>query len=255
MSNSKFIKMYVAGTMLQIFIICIIISLLKMYNVTYSPLWSIVFLIIGGTSSSLWGIIVSVKSKNVKSIWTVAQDFFKLKQNITYYALVLIFAAAIFVPALMTGGFIENLKWYSFFPLFAQSIIFGGIEEIGWRYTFQPLVEKKLPFEIACIITFVCWGAWHYMYFYITDTLQAINHISFLFGLLGSCFILGTIYRLSRSLWLCVFYHCLLNVFSQTILAGSLPIGFAANIVCILGCIALVRLDNNKSKLNPVKEA
>lgn len=172
----------------------------------------------------------------------------KLKQNIADYAFVLIFAAIIFAPALISDGWVEDLKWYSFFLLFAQAVIFGGIEEIGWRYTFQPMLEKKLPFEIACIITFVCWGTWHYMYFFVTDTLPAINHVSFLVGLLGSCFILGTIYRKSKSLWLCVLYHCLLNVFSQTISAGSLPIVFATNGVCILGCIAFVRLEKKPIK-------
>lgn len=253
MSDRKSITIYIAGTMLQMLLVCIIIAVLRMYHIAYSPIWNTVFLIIGGTSSALWGIVVSILSKRVYSVRTVIKDFFNLKQSVAHYALVLVFIAIIFAPPAIVGGFNEGIKWYTFFLLFALAIIFGGIEEIGWRYTFQPLVEKKCPFEIACIITFVCWGAWHYMYFYITDTLQQTNHIPFLFGLLGNCFILGTIYRKSKSLWLCVLYHCLLNVFSQTILAGSLPIVFATNSICILCCIALVRIENRKLKPNHIK--
>ena len=253
MSTGKLIKIYIAGTMLQMFLSCTIIAALRMHQITYSPIWNIAFLVIGGTSSALWGIIVSVLSIKDKTALIIIKDFFKLKQNIAHYALPLVFILIIFTPPLVTYGFNEGFKWYTFFFLFALAIIFGGIEEIGWRYTFQPLVEKKLPFEIACIITFICWGAWHYMYFYLTGTLQAVNHLSFCIGLLGSCFILGTIYRKSKSLWLCVLYHCLLNVFSQTVQAGSLPMVFITNGVCILICIVLVRSEDKKLKFNPVK--
>ena len=44
-------------------------------------------------------------------------------------------------------------------------LAFGGIEEIGWRYTFQPLLEESIPYEVASLVTFLCWGTWHYMYF------------------------------------------------------------------------------------------
>lgn len=252
MSNRKWIKIYIAGTIMQMFLVCVLIAVLKINQITYSSLWSLAFLIIGGTSSALWGILVSVLSKNVNSAWTIVKDFFKLKQKVANYALVMVFVAIIFLPTMILSGFTENTKWYTFFLLFAQAILFGGIEEIGWRYTFQPLVEKKLPFEIACIITFIFWGAWHYMYFYLTNTMQEVNHLSFLIGLIGNCFILATIYRKSKSLWLCVFYHCLLNVFSQIIQASSLPIIVITNSVCIFMCIVIVRLEGKKTKLNPV---
>lgn len=254
MSTGKRIAIYILGTMLQMLLCCTIMMVLRIQQISYSPIWNIVFLIIGGSSSALWGIIVSVLTVDDKSVWSIAKDFFNLKQNASNYALTLVFLFIIFTPSVLANGFIEGTKWYTFFFLFAQAIIFGGIEEIGWRYTFQPLVEKKLSFEIACIITFICWGTWHYMYFYLTDTLQTINHLSFCIGLLGSCFILGTIYRRSKSLWLCVFYHCMLNVFSQTIQTSSLPIVLITNGICILGCIILVQVENKKVKLNAITD-
>lgn len=120
-------------------------------------------------------------------------------------------------------------------------LAFGGIEEIGWRYTFQPLLEESIPYEVASLVTFLCWGTWHYMYFYITDTISLISHDTFLIGLLGNCFILGAIYKKSQSLWLCVCYHCLLNVLSQTFTGNDLLMTLLCNGIDIFLAIALVK--------------
>lgn len=136
---------------------------------------------------------------------------------------------------------IVEKEWGRRRAIILQAIVFGGIEEIGWRYTFQPLREKRLPYEIASIITFVSWGLWHYMYFYVSDSLEEIQHISFLFGLLTSCFVLGAIYRVSNSLWLCVLYHCLFNTFSQTLVASEISWSWISNILCIMIAIVIGR--------------
>lgn len=138
--------------------------------------------------------------------------------------------------------------WYTFPICFMQSLVFGGIEEVGWRYTFQPLLEKKIPYEIASIVTFVSWGIWHYLYFYITDTITGIKHVSFLLGLLVSCFVLGAIYHLTLSLWLCVLYHCLLNTFSQTLEGNGKMWGMLSSVICILLAIVGVRKKIVKQK-------
>lgn len=30
--------------------------------------------------------------------------------------------------------------------LFLKALAFGGIEEIGWRYTFQPVMERMVTY-------------------------------------------------------------------------------------------------------------
>ena len=129
-----------------------------------------------------------------------------------------------------------------------SGIILGGIEEIGWRYTYQPLLEEKMPYEIASICTFISWGVWHYMYFYVTDTLAVVSHGAFLCGLLASCFILGAIYRLTKSLWLCVLYHVMLNVFSQILAAPSLGQVLITTLISVTLSSILVR----RTKVIPI---
>lgn len=234
-------KTYWIGTTLQMFTVCFIIAVFRFNQIQYPGVLGLLFLIVGGASSAIWGIIVSVKFKCVNSGFKILKDFFNIKQSPLHYSIVVFFILVIFGTQVIRGHILDGVRWYSFFILFIQSIIFGGIEEIGWRYTWQPMIEKRVSFELACIFTFVSWLLWHYMYFYITNSLVTINHASFLMGLLGSCFVLGAIYRISNSLWLCVFYHCLLNVFFQTLYGNSLKTVVISNGICIVLSVFMVR--------------
>lgn len=73
-----------------------------------------------------------------------------------------------------------------------------------------------------------------------------LHHVSFLLGLLVSCFVLGAIYRVTHSLWLCVLYHCLVNTFSQTLEPNDVVWGAISNVVCILLAIIVVRKHVNR---------
>lgn len=244
-SDIKWARMYLIGTIAQMSAVCAIVAALRATHIQIPETLNILFLIIGGGSSAIWGIIISLKSKKTNSALRILTDFFDVRQPVAMYGIVAAFLAIVFAPQLLSAKIADGVKWYSFLIMFLQSIIFGGIEELGWRYTFQPIVEKRIPFAIATIITFIAWGSWHYMYFYMTSSLQYIQHIQFLIGLLGSSFILGAIYKVSGSLWLCVLYHCLLNVLSQTMLANSLSIVIVCNSVSILLAVLLIGVYKN----------
>lgn len=246
--NIKWSMIYLTGAILQMGVICGIKFLLEQMQVSCSGVVNFIFLAVGGTSSAIWGIVVSKKSGHISSYIEILKDYFHIRQPVKYYGLVAIFLLILFGIQIFTGKVIDGVTWYMFPMFFAQAIVFGGIEEIGWRYTFQPLLEKRICYEAASFITFLAWGTWHYMYFYITDTISMIRHDTFLVGLLGSCFIMGAIYRTSHSLWLCVLYHCLLNMFSQTLSGSSLGITIICNGVGIALAVLIVRKMREKSE-------
>ena len=63
-----------------------------------------------------------------------------------------------FSSVIINRGFkIESLFHHSYF----KAIVFGGIEELGWRYSFQPSIEKKIPYIASTLITFCVLGVWH----------------------------------------------------------------------------------------------
>ena len=241
MKTKQGVMIYLIGAMVQMGIVCSMIAILRLYKVNYNGFISLIFLAIGGLSTAIWGSLVAKWTGKIKSYKELVKAFLKLRVPWKYYLIVMMFLCIVFGKQLIGGELVQGTKWYDFLFLFVSSIIFGGIEEIGWRYTYQPLLEEKMPYEMASVCTFISWGVWHYMYFYMTDTLGAINHASFLVGLLASCFILGAIYRITKSLWLCVLYHVMLNVFSQTLVEASLRQALITTLVCIVGSIILVR--------------
>ena len=41
------------------------------------------------------------------------------------------------------------------------ALIYGGNEEVGWRGTMQPLLERAVPFPGAAVVTGLVWAVWH----------------------------------------------------------------------------------------------
>ena len=163
--NIKWSMIYLTGTILQMGLVCGIKILLEKRNISYPEMCSLLFLAFGGTSSAIWGIIIAKKSGKVERYPDILKDYFSVKQPLKLYGLVVMFLLIVFGIQIFTGKTVDGVMWYTFPILFVQAIVFGGIEEIGWRYTFQPLLEESIPYEVASLVTFLCWGTWHYMYF------------------------------------------------------------------------------------------
>jgi len=216
MKEFDIVTKYLFPVMLQIVIVALLAWFLKSRGITigYSSTIGMVLIAIVGTSSALWGIVYQCKY-NQKNLLEIIKAFFNVKQSITSYLLVVLFLLILFGGAMISNGIHIN-SFGLFGLLFLKAIVFGGIEEIGWRYTFQPVVERVTTYVPAVLITFVCWGIWHLLFFYIDGTLSAgVNMPFFLLGLLTNCFILSALYAYSGSLWICVMTHALINTLSQ----------------------------------------
>lgn len=244
---NKKILYYLCPTFAQIMLVSIITFIIRSNGVEcgYNSAFGIILIIFAGISSALWGCVFQIKY-NGKNIKKIIKDFFHFKADFKAYMLVLIFLVLDFLDALICGS-MQITTIYAVLFLFIRMIAFGGIEEIGWRYTFQPIVEKKLPYFASTIITFAFWGMWHFLFFYIDGSISAVAVFPFLMGLLTNCFILSAIYNYKNNLWLCVLAHSLINTFSQAAVGGNVYVGFAARIIIIVLSILLSRKKVDKS--------
>ena len=215
MSRKQALSMYLLGTFGQVLGVSLLVWFLRAggVKVDFTSPMGIIAVIVGGLSSALWGGLASI-SYHQSSFKQVLKDFFQVKQAPLNYLLVLIFIGLDFLPLVLSGKMIIP-TWYLPIILFVKALVFGGIEEIGWRYFFQPTLQEKLTYIVSTLCTFVAWSLWHLLYFYIDGSLAMVNLIPFLLGLLSSCFILSAIYTKTRSLWLCVMTHALINALSQ----------------------------------------
>ena len=215
MNRKQALSFYLAGTLGQIFLVSLLVWLLRAgeVRVDYGTPIGLFTLMLGGLSSAIWGGYVSIRYHH-SSFKQLVRDFFQVKQAPLNYLLVLIFIGLDFLPLVLSGKMIIP-TWYLPIILFVKALVFGGIEEIGWRYFFQPTLQEKLTYLVSTLCTFVAWSLWHLLYFYIDGSLARIHLLPFLLGLFGNCFILSAIYTKTRSLWLCVMTHALINALSQ----------------------------------------
>ncbi len=230
-------------TIIQIVVIAIIVFVLRGigFELGYGTALGIILIVAGGISSALWGAVYQCKFKG-NSPRRILTDFFCLRQSAKAYSLVVIFLLIDFASVIVSGGFHIESLWTPI-VLFLKAILVGGVEEIGWRYTFQPELEKKISYVAAALCTFITWGIWHVLFFYIDGTLLGLNATQLLFfmmGLLTNSFILSCMYRISGSLWICVMTHALINAGSQMTNTDNVAISVAAKLVCIMISIILV---------------
>ena len=215
MKRKQALSIYLAGTLGQILLVSLLVLFLRAWGlrVDYGTPIGLLTLILGGLSSAIWGAIISIRYHH-SSFKQLLRDFFQVKQPLSNYLLVLIFLILDFLPLVLTGGMVIR-AWYLPIIIFVKALVFGGIEEIGWRYFFQPTLQEKLTYLVSTLCTFVAWSLWHLLYFYIDGSMATVHLLPFLLGLLSNCFILSAIYTRTRSLWLCVMTHALINALSQ----------------------------------------
>ena len=234
MKRKQALLLYLAGTFGQILLVTLLVWLLRAggVRVDYGTPIGLFTLMLGGLSSAIWGGYVSIRYHH-SSFKQLVRDFFQVKQAPLNYLLVLIFIGLDFLPQVFSGEMIIP-TWYLPIILFVKALVFGGIEEIGWRYFFQPTLQEKLTYLVSTLCTFVAWSLWHLLYFYIDGSLARIHLLPFLLGLLSNCFILSAIYTKTRSLWLCVMTHALINALSQLSLVESLWLSLVIKVLIIL---------------------
>ena len=234
MNRKQALLLYLSGTFGQILLISLLVWLLRAggVRVDYGTSIGLFTLMLGGLSSAIWGAIISIRYHH-SSLKKLVRDFFQVKQAPLNYLLVLIFIGLDFLPQVFSGEMIIP-TWYLPIILFVKALVFGGIEEIGWRYFFQPTLQEKLTYLVSTLCTFVAWSLWHILYFYVDGSLITIHLLPFLLGLLSNCFILSAIYTKTRSLWLCVMTHALINALSQLSSAESLWLSLVIKVLIIL---------------------
>ena len=241
MSRKQALSMYLLGTFGQVLLVALLVWFVRTggVKVDFTSPMGIIAVIVGGLSSALWGSLASI-SYHQSSFKQLVRDFFQVKQAPLNYLLVLIFIGLDFLPFVLSGKMIIP-TWYLPIILFVKALVFGGIEEIGWRYFFQPTLEERIPYLSATLITFLAWSSWHLFYFYIDGSLGVIQLLPFLVGLLTNCFILSALYHKTQNLWICVMTHACINALSQILVNEEVWLSLVSKILIISLAIMIAR--------------
>ena len=248
MSRKQALSMYLLGTFGQVLGVSLLVCFLRVggVKVDFTSPMGIIAVIVGGLSSALWGSLASI-SYHQSSFKQVLKDFFQVKDSLANYCLVLVFLLLDFFPFIL-GGKITTQSLVLPVVLFFKALLFGGIEEIGWRYFFQPTLQEKIPYFSATLITFLAWSSWHLLYFYIDGSLAVIQLFPFLVGLLTNCFILSALYHKTKNLWICVMTHALINALSQLSSTESVWLSLVIKVLIILLAMRIASSSMEKAK-------
>jgi membrane protease YdiL (CAAX protease family) len=224
---------------------CIIAANQFGYLYDGTPL-NMVFFILGALSPAIVSVTFILKNK-IMPAKQLFRTIFEIKQPITSYLLVAVFFVLYIVAGVLSGTFI--LFTPAVLLMFPVMVIVGGLEEVCWRFVLQPPLEKKHPFVVVALIIAGIWAIWHLPLFFIAGRLQ----YNWNFGLyailiLGLAFLLAAIYRITKSVWLCVLFHALVNtMFEDTSFIIGLgdfnddfvPLTITSSILIIVSCLTV----------------
>ena len=209
---------------------------------------------IGACGPAISAIIVLSKDKGTPKK-QIFKNIFAVKQPVLMYLITIGFLALYFIAGTLTG-FMEfnGSPIYLSLLTFPIMIVGGGFEEVGWRF-FQPELERKLPFPIACSITAVVWSTWHLPLFFMEGTNQfTANFGLFTIMVFGLAFALAAIYYVSKSVWLCIFFHTMTNCLyeSFTIKNSDVSKDLATSVITtgllIIASISVVSIVNRRQR-------
>lgn len=95
------------------------------------------------------------------------------------------------------------------FIIFIQAaFLYGGNEELGWRGTMLPILEKKVSVPLATLIVGIVWVIWHIPLWFIEgNSHQSMSFIWFAVLGLALSYWLSMVYDDTRAVMFCMILH------------------------------------------------
>ncbi|MFI3257626.1 MAG: CPBP family intramembrane glutamic endopeptidase [Spirochaetales bacterium] len=173
------------------------------------PIATIIFTI-GGFGPTVAALAVLPKKLTRNS---VCEFIFSYRKNTIGY-LFLFSALWILVVGISSLETNPALPWFALPIVLAMTtFIGGGNEELGWRGIMQPILESKLPFFSATLITGCVWAVWHLpLWFIVGSTQSTMSFVAFSVLAVLLSFWLAALYKKTKSVFVCCVFHGLSNL-------------------------------------------
>lgn len=198
-----------------------------------SPLFMIPYLI-GGNAPPIVALIVGRKNNSPEEYHSFLKSMINPKHSPIWYLLIIIFTLLYTgIPMILSHG-TTIAPLYMIFVNIPVMIIGGGLEEIGWRGVLLPEVMKKFTPFTAALVVGVIWTLWHIPLFYIVGTFQNVSMtiLDFALTTIALSFLLTVIYRGTKSIFMCIVFHALINASTSVFSSGTSYVASVIILVC-----------------------
>lgn len=130
------------------------------------------------------------------------------------------------------------------FTSIATAVSSGLGEEIGWRGFLAPELAKAMPFIVACLVTGIIWGLWHFPIVFggnygAANGLTAFDGVKFVTTTTLATVPMTYLRLRSGSLWTAAIFHGSHNLFLNGILLHMVAAGPGKKLVGELGWITM----------------
>jgi uncharacterized protein len=211
-------------------------------------------LVLGGSAPAVMAYLAAWRTPGAGSLRELNRRVLRLRAPRALWLVAVAGAAAVGMASLALAGLVTEVAWPGdpagtaglFVGLLLTSILFGGIEEVGWRGVLQPAVTARRDrLLVANLVIAGVWGLWHLPLFWVVGGSHEEGSFA-LFALAGVGYsaVMTWLYARTHSAALCVVFHAGINAAATSGLAfgpGQLP-GFAvqALVVIVAGTVLLL---------------
>ena len=209
-----------------------------------TPLFMTIF-VLGAFAPALSAIWLTKRNSEKKKYHAFLKNIINPKHHLLWYVFIIIVVLILsivrrIVPYGVGDGIIKQPVYFTILYL-PMMVIGGGLEEIGWRGFLQPRLEKLHSPLLSTMSIGVIWTIWHIPLWFIVGANQVnFNLISYFFNVLAFAFVLAVVYSGTKSIFMCILCHALINSclevfpFNNNILSSLavLLVGFVTFIVC-----------------------
>ncbi|MFF5993150.1 type II CAAX endopeptidase family protein [Lysinibacillus sp. KU-BSD001] len=183
---------------------------------------SIILFILGGVAPAICEIWLKKKYSSKEEFKAFISNIKNPRHPLIWYLFTVGLAfLACFLPTFWGGVSIKNPLYVALinFPIM---IIGGGLEEIGWRGYLQPTLQKRWSPFTSTLIVGAIWAIWHLpLWFVVGSNQMNMNFLWFTLIALALSFLMTVIYLSTKSIFLCIIFHALINSFWEVYIPNT----------------------------------
>ena len=152
--------------------------------------------------------VFSLVLSEVKSLGEFFKKVFLQKESPLSWIL------ALFIPVIYYG--------ISFFLYFPWTFLYGGLEEVGWRWFLQEHLYFSKHFITKMMVLSIVWFLWHIPIYQLPwITAGSSNYLIFYLMILGNTFLFGALKEYSKGAAPCILAHMLIDSLAVLMLVQS----------------------------------